>query len=734
MTCARPLLFFIVAVVLLSTSWTTASAAEKKVLFMYGDRSNGVIMAYREVLQSAMRVGSPDRITFYEEYMDLVLYPGEDYISLLRGFYRQKYKDQRFDLIVAQSPSPLSFLSLYGEELFPGTPIVFGTLDQSRIEGLSLGTKVTGVLADFPFGKSLDTALMLQPDVRTVVVVSGTSPIDMRYLAKARTEFSRFEGRVEFTYLTDLPLEEVEQKLANLPDHTITFFVTLYRDGAGQTFSQMDSAARVAKASRVPTYSVVDRFIEVGVIGGCVFSLEADANEVAKIALRVLGGEKPSDIPIRIGDTNRYMFNWPQLQRWHIDEGRLPQGSILRFQQLSFWAQYKWRIVAVSLLCLLEAALIVWLLINRKSRRRAEEKTERFAARVEAQHKRLKEVVNNVPGIVWESRLGTDSETREAQFVSPYVENMLGYGVDEWLSSDFVSSIVHEEDRANVSREIAEIIETGEGRVIRFRCRAKDGRLPWVEAHMSPMRDDAGKIVGLRGVTLDISERKRDEQALQKLTGRLLLLQDEERRRVAGELHDGLGQNLAIIKNRALIGLRDQTNQDRIREQLHEIAATATASILEVREIAHNLRPYELDRLGLVAAIESMIDRVSDSTTITLSSDLESIEGLLSPEAETSVYRIVQEGVNNLVKHSRASAARIEIKRSAEHLLISVQDNGNGIPSSNSPENGNNANGFGLAGIAERVRVLGGSMTVNSQPLEGTTLTIKLDLSNGTRE
>src|SRR6201988_2786038 len=95
MTCARPFLFFIVAVVLLSPSWTTASAAEKKVLFMYGDRSNGVIMAYREVLQSAMRVGSPDRITFYEEYMDLVLYPGEDYISLLRGFYRQKYKDQR---------------------------------------------------------------------------------------------------------------------------------------------------------------------------------------------------------------------------------------------------------------------------------------------------------------------------------------------------------------------------------------------------------------------------------------------------------------------------------------------------------------------------------------------------------------------------------------------------------------------------------------------------------------
>jgi signal transduction histidine kinase len=380
-----------------------------------------------------------------------------------------------------------------------------------------------------------------------------------------------------------------------LPADTVILYSTIYRDGAGQSFSQMDAVARIAWAASVPTYCHADRFLEVGSIGGFVYSLEADAKDVARIALRVLAGEKPADIPIHVADTNLYMFDWRQLRRWKIDERRLPPGSVVLFRVPSFWDIYKWRIVAVSVLCVLQALLILWLLINRKRIRRG-------------------------------------------------------------------------------------------------------------------------------------------QQAVQHLSGRLLMLQDEERQRVAAELHDGLGQNLAIIKNRAMIGLREQSDYERAREQLEEIAATATASIVEVREIAHNLRPYELDRLGLGAAIESMIERVSDSTTIKLSANLERIQGLLSPEAETSVYRIVQEGLNNVIKHSNATAASIEIKRTGNQLAIAVADNGAGISSSVTNENGNGERGFGLVGIAERVRVLGGSLAIDSERSRGTTINIRLELTNGARE
>jgi signal transduction histidine kinase len=161
-------------------------------------------------------------------------------------------------------------------------------------------------------------------------------------------------------------------------------------------------------------------------------------------------------------------------------------------------------------------------------------------------------------------------------------------------------------------------------------------------------------------------------------------------------------------------------------EQLEEISATATAAILEVREIAYNLRPYELDRLGLHSAIESMVERISKSTPIFVSAKVEPIEGLLSMGAETSVYRIVQEALNNVVKHANATSASIEIKTDGRQLTITIQDNGAGIPAASS-DNGNNNRGFGLAGIAERVRVLGGTFAIESHPTSGTILTVRLE-------
>jgi signal transduction histidine kinase len=258
-----------------------------------------------------------------------------------------------------------------------------------------------------------------------------------------------------------------------------------------------------------------------------------------------------------------------------------------------------------------------------------------------------------------------------------------------------------------------------------YRYKRADGQYRWLVDTGVPRFGSAGEFLGYIGSCVDISERKHNEQTLQHLTARIFMLQDEERQRVAAELHDGLGQSLAIIKNRAQMGLRSQADPDRMMEQLEEISATATASILEVREIAHNLRPYELDRLGLGAAIESMVERVSNSTSISLTADLERMEDLLSPEAEISVYRIVQEALNNVIQHSKATAARIEIRTSGRQMTISVQDNGAGFPVS--PGNGYNDGGFGLAGIAERVRGLGGFFEIVSQPEGGTSLTVHLE-------
>jgi len=225
-----------------------------------------------------------------------------------------------------------------------------------------------------------------------------------------------------------------------------------------------------------------------------------------------------------------------------------------------------------------------------------------------------------------------------------------------------------------------------------------------------------------------VVEHQKTEDVLRHLTARLLQLQDEERRRIASESDDGLGQSLAIIKNRAMICLRDFSNKERVMEQLEEISWTATSSIDEVREIAHNLRPFELDRLGMIEAIRCMINKVSDSSSIRLSDDLDQIDGLFTPDAETGIYRIIQEGLNNIIKHAEASEARVSVKKIGAEVIIRVEDNGKGIDKHDPNSNGKNALGFGLAGIAERARMLGGSHQINSLPGSGTILTVRLSM------
>jgi signal transduction histidine kinase len=216
------------------------------------------------------------------------------------------------------------------------------------------------------------------------------------------------------------------------------------------------------------------------------------------------------------------------------------------------------------------------------------------------------------------------------------------------------------------------------------------------------------------------------KQNLQKLTGRLIHYQDEERRRIAAELHDGLGQNLVAINIRALIGLRDRDDPDRVKQQLEEISLTANSAIDSVREIAHNLRPHELENLGLVKAVKSMVAKVSDSSSIRVSSELDELDGLLSIEVETSIYRIIQEGLNNIVKHADATQAQISVKRIGKELTIKVADNGKGF---SKPMTNRKIRGVGLTGIAERVRMLGGSFALDSAPGRGTLLTLTVSLA-----
>jgi len=186
----------------------------------------------------------------------------------------------------------------------------------------------------------------------------------------------------------------------------------------------------------------------------------------------------------------------------------------VRFRELSFWERDKGYAVAAALAFLVQAALIGWLLFTRRRRRQAESEQERLAAFGEAEHRRLNEVESNVPGVVWESRTDPDTGARKLTVISECVEKMLGYSVEQCLATpEFWQSVVFEEDRERVRREWEAVISRKDDGLIQFRSLTKDGRVVWVESHLSPIRDQGGNFVGLRGVTLDVTQKKQAEQA-----------------------------------------------------------------------------------------------------------------------------------------------------------------------------------------------------------------------------
>lgn len=207
----------------------------------------------------------------------------------------------------------------------------------------------------------------------------------------------------------------------------------------------------------------------------------------------------------------------------------------------------------------------------------------------------------------------------------------------------------------------------------------------------------------------------------------LLESQESERKRIAAELHDGLGQSLVIIKNRALHSLTEPDDHDRAIEQIEEIADAATNAILEAREIAYNLRPFHIDRLGLTTALSTMIKRAGNDR-LHFTTELESIDGLLAPEQEINFYRIVQECLNNIIKHSGASEAGVTIKCKDQMIELTIRDNGRGFTPGVRQES-SNGSGFGLLGLNERARILGGLLTITSAPGHGTMTNLKLPVS-----
>jgi signal transduction histidine kinase/ligand-binding sensor domain-containing protein len=246
----------------------------------------------------------------------------------------------------------------------------------------------------------------------------------------------------------------------------------------------------------------------------------------------------------------------------------------------------------------------------------------------------------------------------------------------------------------------------------------------WFRLGMLAMLAGAASVVVLSRKRTADQARKAERLFLRQL----IESQENERKRIAGELHDGLGQHLLIIRNRALLGIDPQGDA---REQLREISALAGQTINDVRGMAYGLRPYQLDRLGLTKAIEAVCREAMQASRVTLAQSIDNIDGLLPEGMEINLYRIVQEAMTNMIKHSGATEATVSLQSSDSGITLMISDNGRGFDGGTASA-GRGA-GHGLSGIKERARILGGEADIRSGAGSGTIVTVSIPIGRGKR-
>ncbi|MEW5799907.1 MAG: triple tyrosine motif-containing protein, partial [Bacteroidota bacterium] len=215
-------------------------------------------------------------------------------------------------------------------------------------------------------------------------------------------------------------------------------------------------------------------------------------------------------------------------------------------------------------------------------------------------------------------------------------------------------------------------------------------------------------------VRLRIRRLTKEKEMQREFTHRLIDRQESERKRIANELHDSLGQNLLVIKNKLLLKQQEKTIET---EELNEVSDIVSGTIQEVRNISHHLRPHQLDQLGLTKTLRALVKSVTDSSQLQITSQIDDIDGIFTPDEEISLFRIIQESFNNILKHSGATKTAVNVVRNGDSIIVTVTDNGKGISASE---------GFGISGMRERANMFGWSFAIESN--QGTQLTLIISL------
>ncbi|MGO9565633.1 MAG: ATP-binding protein [Candidatus Korobacteraceae bacterium] len=533
------------------------------------------------LILSALHSDPRFQVELYWEDLNSI-YLSEDSVDEQRDLLVRKYQHRKLDLIVLLGPDPIRLLEEPANAVFPDVPVVFCCSTPEQIDQMGPHPQFTGSWFQLEPAKTVDVALRLLPKTRNLFVIGGQSGYDRRLTAIVNAGLVSYENKLNVTYLTDLPMSKLRNRLKHLPDNSIVLYLSFYKDVQGQEFlNAAEALPTIVAASNAPVFSISDTYLGRGIVGGFVVSFEEQGKIASRDALDILGGKSPQDIPIVHGPSV-YMFDERELRHWKLDESKLPAGSTILFRQPTLWEQHKWTLLTGSLIIVGLGLLTVFLLFKQKQLNRA---------------------------------------------------------------------------------------------------------------------------------------RKAQEQ----LSGMLLNAQEQERTRLAAEIHDDFSQRLAVLS----LGL--ETTAEGIPESMsqthrHMLELMESASELgsDLHTLSHQLHSSTLERLGLVAGVGSFCKEFTAQRGPQVAFSHLDVPRSVSPEVALCLFRIVQEGLRNVQKHSGAAEAQVRLEIADGMLHLSISDDGAGFDA----EGETDRRGIGIWSMRERVRTVGGRFEIHSEKQKGTRIDV----------
>ena len=576
-----PLLALVALALLIGSSASAQVPRKRNVLIL---NEVGVSHSLTNLMTQQVIAGvqqTPGRnVEVFSENLDLLSLPGKPSLLEMRDWLAKKYGNGKLDVVIAVGPDTIKFLSDYADVLFLGVPIVICGSAADQAGNPKLDQRFTGTWQKREPGKTIEAALRLLPNTRHVFVVGGSSAYDRIVMAATKEFLTSFPTKAEYSYLDDMEMEKLLERLRNLPENSIVFYTSFFQDLAGKRFANATQALpMVASAANAPVFGMSDTYLGHGIVGGAVMNFTEQGRLTGQIVSELLDGKKPEAIPIETLPS-MFMFDWKELKRWHVSEKMLPFGSIVLFREPGFWQRSKWIWISAFLIILVLSVLAGYLQYSRK--------------------------------------------------------------------------------QLNLAK-------------------------------------------------------KRHKQ----LSGMLINAEEQERHRIASELHDDFSQRLAVLA----LGVENVDEAipgsfHDLHKQMADLLHSTSELGADLHTLSHRLHSSTLESLGLVPAVGALCKEFTAQQGIKVDFTSDKIPRSLHPDTALCVFRIVQEGLRNLKKHSGATEAMVDLRWRGDRLEVIVRDEGCGFDLKERRQD----TGIGILSMEERTYSLGGGFQIHSSPGNGTTV------------